>query len=498
MELRHYQEKSVDAIRVSIKSGHKRPLLAQPTGAGKSLVFGKIINSIANNGKTVLWIVHRRNLVFQMQEVLKKFFDVDAGIIMAGVPSDTGKNVQLCTIQSYGRRVDIDAIEYNRFFIDADVVLVDEAHRSISRTYQSVLGLYKQKNKIIVGCTATPMRADGRGLGEVYDDLIDVIGIRQLIEEGYLSPIRYFVPSIIDLDGVKISMGDYQIQSLEKKVNRPKIVGDIVENWLKIAKNRKTLVYCVNVKHSISVCEAFRAAGVRAEHLDAKSTDDEREAVFNAMQRGDIDVLTNVYLYTEGLDVPSVSCIYIARPTKSMGAYRQMAGRGLRVEDGKEDCLLLDGGNIVQEHGLLEWDVEWTLDGKEKAWKKPTREVTAKVVRCRACGLVFEGSNVCPDCGTAVKSFGQSIPTIDAELEEIESKKPKVITEAEKRIFYGMLRAWVPKQKNPNPKRIAGAFKGKYNEWPNGYENVAPIEPDKGFLNYMKYQAIKFAKRRER
>ena len=187
----------------------------------------------------------------------------------------------------------------------------------------------------------------------------------------------------------------------------------------------------------------------------------------------------------------------VARPTKSMGLFRQMAGRGLRIEENKQNCILMDHGNVIEEHGLLDWGVSWTLDGKKRAWSKPTRETVKKLVRCRACGLVFEGSNTCPDCGTVVKSFGKKIETIDAELEELDAKKEKG-TIVEKRLFLGMLKAWVPKQQNSNPKRVLGAFRGRYGVWPgHSYSDVYPIEPDQDFYNYMKYQAIKWAKRRE-
>ena len=494
MELRGYQIVAVDKIRECVRNGQRKPLLQLPTGAGKSHIFGKIIQSIVQNDKRVLWIVHRRNLVFQMRDVLKEYFDVDAGIIMAGVQSDTDKKVQLCTIQSYGRRLNIEQLAFNRFFINADVVMIDEAHRSVSKTYKSIIKLYQ--DKIIIGCTATPMRADGRGLGEIYNKLVNVIGIKKLTDAGHLSPIRYFVPGEINLDGVKMAMGDYQVKSLAEKTIKKKLIGDIVENWLRIAENRKTLVFCVNVKHSIAVCEAFQAAGINAGHLDARSSDEEREEVFKAMNRDDITVLTNVALYQEGLDVPSVSCIVMARPTKSMGLFRQCIGRGLRVEEGKENCLFLDHGNVIEEHGLLDWDIEWSLDGKERAWSKPTKETVKRLVRCVACGLTFEGSNTCPDCGTKVKSFGQKIATIDAELEELDAKKEKGSV-TEKRLFLGMLKAWVPKQKNPNPRRVLGAFQGRYGVWPgHSYKDVMPIEPDKEFLNYMKYTQIKWAKRR--
>ena len=496
MKLREYQIEAVDRLRGAVIRGIKKIILALPTGAGKSHIAGQIIKNIVSKGNKVLWIVHRRGLVFQMRDVLKDFFDIDAGIIMSGVESETSKPVQLCTIQSYSRRLELDAPSWNRFYIHPNVVIVDECHRSISKSYKSLLKLYS--DKIIIGFTATPARADGRGMGELYEEIIDIASIKDLTDQGYLCPVRYFVPARIDLDGVKIVMGDYQIKELAEKTIKKKLIGDIVDNWLRCAQNRKTIVFCVNVKHSIAICEEFNQRGIPAEHLDAHSTDEERDAVFKRMEGGAITVICNVALYQEGLDVPSVSCIVMARPTKSMGLYRQCVGRGLRIEDGKDDCIVMDHGNVIEEHGLLEWPVTWTLDGKKKAWSKPRRETVQKLVKCAACGLVFMGRNTCPDCGTKVKSFAQKIETIDAELEEIDAKKEKG-SMTEKRLFLGMLKWWVPRQKNNNPKRILGAFRGRYGTWPgHSYKDVGAIEPDQAFLNYMKYQQIKYIKRRER
>jgi len=488
--LRGYQKAAITGIRDSLISGKTKPVLCLPTGGGKAIIFGKMIQSIVENGKTVLWIVHRRNLVFQMRESLKKHFDVESGIIMAGVEADFNMRVQLCTIQSYGRRIK----QYDEFFVDADVIMVDEGHHAVSKTYHNILGLYH--DKIIVGCTATPMRADQKGLGEVFDDIVVGAGVKELTDAGYLSPVRYFVPGHINLDGVKKAMGDYQVKALANRVDSKKLVGDIVENWLRVAENRKTLVFCVNVAHSISVCDEFNAAGINAGHLDAQSSDDEREEMFDQLNRGDITVLTNVGLYQEGLDVPSISCVVMARPTKSLGLYRQCGGRGLRVEPGKDNLIFLDHGNVVETHGLLDWDIEWSLDGKERAWQKPTRKQTKKLVKCRACGLTFEGANVCPDCGSEVKAFGKNIETIDAELEELSPKKVnKDIDWVQKRLFAGAL-AWHAKEKGYAKGWAAHAYRDKFGVWPNDkrVKNIPPIEPEGAIKNMLTGLLIKKAK----
>lgn len=490
MELRDYQQNGIDRLRDTIRSGKKRPLMVLPTGGGKSHIFGQVISNVLENDKKVLWLVHRRNLVYQMKGILETHFDIHPGIIMAGVDSDTDNPVQLCTIQTYHRRLKIADSPFNRFFINADVLLLDEAHRSVSKTYQDIIENYP--DKIIMGCTATAMRADQKGLGEVYDSIVDIVGVKSLTDQGYLSPARYFVPAEIDLDGVKMSMGDYQQAALEKKINKTKLIGDIVENWLKYGEGRPTIVFCVNVKHSISICEAFQKAGVNSEHLDARSSDDERDEAFSAMERGDITVLCNVALYQEGLDVPAVSCIVMARPTKSMGLYRQCIGRGLRVEKGKEDCMVFDHGNVVEEHGFVDEEIEWSLDGKERAWNKKRPEIEKKPVKCRVCNLVFEGANICPDCGSPVKTFGKKVETVDAELKEIDGKR-KAST-AEKRVFYGMLE-YERKMRNYNEGWTSHKYRAKYGVWPKGMKGTGTIQPNAEFFNWITYQNIKWAKR---
>ena len=496
VELRDYQNRAIEKLREVFRSGKRRPVMVLPTGAGKSIVFGQIISNILERGNAVLWIVHRRNLVKQMQDVLMDHFGIDAGIIMAGIESDTNQPAQLCTIQTFTRRMDLSLFGENRFLVDADVVLIDEAQHSVSRSYEKVIKYYK--DKIIIGCSATPSRLDGRGLGEVYDSIVDVAGVKELTEMGHLSPARYFVPNKIDLNGVKTVMGDYAVKGLDGKVNRTKLIGDIVQNWLRLAGNRKTLVYAVNVKHSKAICQEFQKAGVNAEHLDARSSDEDREDVFRRMENGETTVITNVGLYTEGLDLPAAACVVIARPTKSMGLYRQMAGRGLRPYPGKSDVIILDHGNVVETHGLVDWETIWSLDGTKQAWSKPKREKTVALVKCRACNYVFMGGSVCPLCGTEVKGFGKKIVTIEAELEELDAKNLRHDTVVDKRRYLGMLKHFV-NDRGYSHKMINAKYRSRYDCWPHHtIADVEPITPDQAFLNLMRHDFIKYSKQKKK
>lgn len=489
--LRQYQETAIIKLRKCLTDGFKRPIMALPTGGGKSIIFGQIISNIIQNGKIVLWLVHRRNLVNQMRDVLREHFDIEPGVIMSGVETEPEKQVYLCTIQTYSRRLNLGYFADNKFYVDADVVLIDEGHRSVAKSYQDIIAHYH--DKIIMACSATPMRADGRGMGEVYDSIVDIAGVKELTDQGYLAPARYFAPVNVDLSDVKVERGDYLIKDLDGKINKTKLIGDIVDNWLRLSENRKTIVYAVNVKHSIAICEAFNNAGVKAEHLDARSSDKERDDVFKKMQNGEITVICNVALYQEGLDVPDVSCIVMARPTKSMGLWRQCAGRGLRPTKEAKDCLILDHGNVIEEHGLLDWPIEWSLDGKKRAWSKPSKKVVEKLVKCRACHKVFSGAKICPDCGTPVKSFGKKILTVEAELEELGKKEKHSM--AEKRQWFGMF-LYHCRQKGYNEGWISHKFKEKFKVWPKGLKNTAPIEPNQEFKNWVRHLNIKYAKRK--
>lgn len=495
IELRDYQKESVDLARLSLAGGKKRPLIVLPTGAGKSVVFGEIVSLACEKDKVCLFLVHRRNLVVQFKQTLEDLFGIQAGVIMAGTAFLTGMKVYVSTIQTYSRRLQLDDGRLNKFYIEADVILCDEAHTTVSKTYQDVFNHYPES--VIIGTTATPMRADQRGLGEVYDDLIDVADAARLTDGGYLAPIKYFVPTILDLSRVGIRLGDYEKKGLAEEVDKPRLVGDIVENWLKLAEGRKTIIFAINVKHSIHIRDEFRRAGIAAEHVDARTPDHEREEVFRQMDHDNVTVLCNVAVYQEGMDCPDISCVVMARPTKSLGLCRQCIGRGMRISDSFPDLVVLDHGGVIEEHGFVTDEVEWTLDGRKIAWKKKAKvEKIAKVVQCRACDLVFEGTNKCPDCGTEVKTFGKKIEVVEGDLQEAGAKKRKPTME-EKRIWYGMA-LWYVREQGWKAGAAAHKYKERFGVWPNKFKGMACIKPDINFMNYQKHLMIKWAKGKQK
>lgn len=491
-DLRDYQASAVRRVRASLAAGNRRVVMVLPTGGGKTGINAEITRLALERGKRVLFLVHRRNLVEQTRAAFAYHGVVDTGIIMSGHETALHLPVQLATIQTYGRRIKLDEGE-TVFNFPADLILVDECHRAISKGYADVFSHYP--NAMIIGCTATPVRGDGRGLGEVFSDIIDVADPKTLTERGYLVPVRYFCPDGPDLRGIKVVRGDYDARSLGERVNQPKLVGDVVSNWLLHAEGRKTIVFCVSVAHSRAVCAEFVRHGVAAYHLSAQSDDDERDYAFREMERGNILVICNVALYQEGTDVPDIACVSMARPTKSLGLYRQCVGRGLRP-GGHDDCILLDHGGVVDEHGYVTDPVEWSLDGKKKAWRKkqPKDRPPPQPMRCTACNLVFSGASKCPDCGSEVKRFGKPVEVIEAELREVGGKRDA--TMVEKRRFYAMLRYYCDR-KGYKPGYAFWKYKERFGVEPRGMQHVTPLPPDESFHRFIRHLYIKNRKRKE-
>ena len=492
--LRPYQEEAITLVRKEIAGGHKRVVMVCPTGSGKSLITAEIIRLAVGKGHRVLWLVHRRGLVNQMAETLNRH-GVGCGVIMAGKDTALEEPVQIGTLQTYSRRLQLDEIERNKFFVNASMVMLDESHTACSPRVKKIMSLYP--GKVIVGTTATPVRGDGRGLGEVFDGLVDVIGVKELTDNGFLSPVRYFAPTTISTKGVKVVRGDYDNKQLAEKCDTKKITGDVVENWLRLAEGRKTIVFAVNVKHSIHLRDAFRAAGIGADHLDARSSDDERDAVFARMERGETRVICNVAIYQEGMDVPEIACVVMARPTKSLGLYRQCCGRGLRPANGKDNLLVLDHGGNVERLGFLDDDVEWSLDSTKPAVepKKKTKK-EKKPVTCAACGLVFQSAAVCPDCKTPVLNYGKAVEVDDADLQELKPKKNnRTVSWADKRRFIGALR-WYCNQKGYKDGWAVHAYREYFGVFPNDerVRYAPPIKPEGEFESLLKYIIIRKAK----
>ena len=492
MELREYQIESIEKIRASLRSGNRNVILQAACGSGKTIIAAEIVSKALEKGSRVIFLQNRRDLV---KQTYQKFEDYglgdEVGVIMAGEDHHLSRPVQVVSIQTYIRRIE----QGEEWFHDADLVIFDECHSSIAKTYLKIIEQYREK-AMILGLTATPCRSDGRGLGVIYDDIVPCIGTSELIDLKFLVPMVHYGPSAPDLSKIGTVAGDYNKKELGHAMDKPKLIGDIYDNWMEIGDDRQTIIFAVNVKHSKHIRDLFNSKGVPCEHIDAHTNDEDRLGIYSRFESGDTRILTNVGICTEGSDFPFVGCIVIARPTKSYGRFIQMAGRGLRPDNDKADCILLDHSGCIDRHGFVDDDMTWSLNDKEKAWKKPPKKKEKAMMTCDMCSHKFTGKR-CPQCGYDVKDYGKKVALIEARLEQQGRSKKSRATPEEKRMFYGMLE-YLRREKGYQDGWAAHKFRAKFGTWPNSYKDTGPILPDMKFNNWIKYQNIKYWKSKKK
>ncbi len=499
IQLREYQTEAPGQIRQALMAGHRRILFQLPTGGGKTIIMVMIIFLAVAKRKRVLVLAPRRELVNQVAARLEAF-GIECGIIMAG---DDRRNpyamVQVASFDTlYARGVRTDRM----LMPPADIVFVDEAHLSITRTRKELIANYP--DSVIIGVTATPARGDGRGLSEIYDHLVLSWPISKLTEQGYLVPVRYYAPTKPDLEGLKLNNeGDYVVKHLGERIDRPQLVGDVVSNWLRIASDKKTVIFCVTRAHSRHVCEVLIAEGITAEHLDGETSLEERRAILKRVETGETQVLCNVFVATFGLDIPSLECAILARPTKNITLYLQMIGRVLRPspETGKIEALVIDHAGAVEEHGFIDDPIPWSLDSsksvKERKEQIQKERQEPKEITCGDCGSVFKGSRICPSCGLEMIPPGKPIPTYQADLKEVK-KDGRRATKAQKAAFHGEL-VFIQQSRKYRSGWAANQYRGKFGVWPNhpDIKNASIREPSQETLNWVKHRQIAYSKRKD-
>ncbi len=499
--LRDYQVAAVEDLRKSFRAGSRKLLLQAGTGSGKTIIASEIIKSAVSKGKMVLFLAHRRELIDQCSDKLMRF-GVSHGLIMAGRERSMREDVQVASVQTIWSR----SVKQNKIPLPpADLLVIDEAHRSLSPTYLHLIERYTELGATILGMTATPVRGDGRGLGHVYEDMIKCPPIKDLTEAGHLVPIRYYAPSAPDLTGVKVRMGDYVEKELAGRMEP--LIGSIVENWARLAEGRPTVVFATGVRHSIWLKDEFEKAGVSAAHMDAKTPDDERQQILAGLWEGRIDVLCNCMVLTEGWDCPPVSCCVLARPTKNIGLYFQMAGRTLRPWDGKDDCLLIDHAGAIYEHGFIHEEIPWDLDAngkiKERIQKKKKKK-KSKPITCPECKHVFEALEECPECGWKPKTKGKEYQWIAGELVEVDKEAEVKYSQAMKKAWYFQLISYA-REKGYQPGWVSHTYKKKFKIWPSQFwpkpEFTKPedgVHPGPEVRAYIRHLQIRYAKRRNK
>jgi DNA repair protein RadD len=411
IELRTHQASDIDAIREHFRRWIHAVLWYLPTGAGKSLASAFMLLTASQGGKICWFIVHRRELIRQM-EVIFKQLGIDYGIVAAGRPMQSWKKVQLCSINSLARRMSK--------LTKPQLVVLDEVHHLPSESWSNVL---KEIGECyMVGLSASPCRLDGRGLGKYFGAMVKGLSIRELIAQGYLSKFRTFVPATVDTSGLHLRAGDYITAEAESLMDTPVITGSAVAEYRKLCDGKRAIVFCTSIQHSKHVAAQFRDAGYAAIHIDGKTDDRVRDMAIDDFERGKIQVLCNVDIAGEGLSINAIECVILLRPTQSLGLYIQQVGRGLRTWPGKECLTILDHVGSTLRFGFIDEPREWTLTmDTERQKKKPPPGI-------RVCPKCFAASAaralVCCDCGHVFEvQPRQEVKEKDGELVELTAEE---------------------------------------------------------------------------
>lgn len=413
LQLRPYQQRMIDDTREAMRK-HRRVLLQAPTGAGKTAITVYMMGMSAERGISSMFCVHQNELLKQTSAALWRQ-SLSHGVIAAG-RTKSHLPAQVASVQTLVRRLDD--------YAEPGLIIIDETHRAAASTYLKILERYP--NARVIGLTATPERTDGKGLGEIFDTIVLGPQIRELIDGGYLCDYELMAPpALVDMGGVRRKMGDFDTEESEARVDKPTITGDAVEHYRKHASGKRCVVMCITRKHAQHVCDAYNAAGIKAEFIHGECADGERDAMLKRFAAGETKVLCNVQLMIEGVDIPAIEVIQWLRPTQSLIVWMQGNGRGLRPAQGKTALLILDHvGNWNRPgFGMPDDPREWSLDGRKPRGRKQETE-SFDIRQCPACYNVYRATlAACPKCNAAAQKSQREIEIIAGELQRIETQK---------------------------------------------------------------------------
>ena len=404
IELRGYQndlyQKTVDAFR----QGNKRVLVTVGCGAGKSYIFAKMAERTKG---PVLVLTHRRELLDQTGRLFQEH----------------GINARIEMILTEANRLG----EHER----PALIITDEAHLSRSSSWVKVLDYY---NTYTVGFTATPVRLDGKPLGDIYSALVEGVSVRWLIDNHRLAPYEYYAPTAVETDGLRVQAGDYVVKDLEQLMSDRAIYSDVLKSWERLAKGQKTIAYCVSVKHAQETAKMFTDAGYPAVEIDGSTPQKKRAEIMQNFRDGKIMVLCNVGIISEGVSIDDVTCCLLLRPTESHALYWQQAMRCMRYQPGKTAIILDCVGNYTR-NPLPDAEVAWSLTESVRKKPKINDEGDFVIRTCPKCYKVFKTAPVCPYCSTPYELTEREIKAHESiELQRISAEEARKAEEKRKEL----------------------------------------------------------------
>lgn len=451
--LRPYQQQVIREVYQLIREGIKRILIVAPTGSGKTLISSQLAAHVASRKKRSLFVVHRDILISQTNTKFRAF-NLSPGFIKSGWQEDRQALVQIASVQTLLQRNWWQ--EYQ-----ADVVMLDECHIVAFNSVVRKMMTEIFPNAVYIGLTATPFRLSKQeGMGDLFDALVSTPMPGDLVDQGFLVKPAYYGSQLPELEQVQTVAGDFDEGQLVIACDRPELIEQIVRDWQRLARGRRTIAFAVNVQHSQHLCAAFLAQGIPAAHVDGTTSIKAREKIYQQLAEGKILVLASCQALSEGFDVPSISAIILARPTQSKALYMQQVGRGLRLssETNKRDCIVIDQSGNVIKHGYIEdFKVARLHYGEEGEDGEAPYKVCP--LEDNGCGaIICAAFPKCPECSYVfalpkklyyVPSLQQLLSESDFERYEFYRQK---ICEAYERKFA--------------PGWAAVTFKDLYGHWP--------------------------------
>ena len=366
IKLFDYQEDMKERIEKALRL-HRSVMAQMPTGTGKTYLLTAVIDSfVSNNPKEKVWIVaHRRELVSQIDETVRKFHSYSASNTSSLLSS-----VKAVSIQWLMRH-------YDEIEEEPGMIVIDEAHHALAKTYKEMWERFPKAK--FLGLTATPCRLNGKGFTDLFDVLVQSWAVPEFISKGRLATYDFvsiksdgMTQRLIDSLQKRGADGDYQNKEMDMLLNKKPSIERLYRSLEEYGKDRKGIVYAINISHAQKITKLYQEHGVKAIAIDSKTPATERQQDIEAFKKGDIQVLVNVDIFSEGFDCPDVEFVQLARPTLSLAKYLQMVGRGLRVAKGKKNCVIIDNVGLYRVFGLPSqvWNWNAMFEGKLKVGKK--------------------------------------------------------------------------------------------------------------------------------
>ena len=407
MQLRPYQQQLVNDIRLQYQLGNRSVLAVMPTGSGKTTCFSHIAQSAARKGNRVCVLVHRQELLDQASRAMP----MPHGRISAGRSMDLSHAVQVASVGTIARRLHLLPPDFFQ------LIVVDEAHHTNAGTWAKVVQHFASAR--LLGVTATPIRGDGRGLGEWYEAMVEGPSAAWLTEHGFLAQARVLAPPGFNGAGLRKRMGDFDAKQAEQRVTS--IHGDCYSHYCQHLSGQTAIAFCCSVAHAEAVADLFKRQGIAAASIDGSMDGTTRRRLLEDLGDGRLKVLTSCALIGEGVDVPSVGGCILLRPTQSVGLHLQMIGRCLRPQPGKRAVVLDHVGNTLRLGHHLEGR-EWTLDGVVRR----DREKAPSVKVCPVCfAAMASAAQVCGDCGHEFRAEVRELKVVEGELQELQARTRK-------------------------------------------------------------------------